>query len=75
MNHKQTAKEVLELVGGEKNVKQVTHCMTRLRFNLYDEGKADKEKLQSTDGVMGVNQSGGNIMSLLAMMFQMSIKR
>lgn len=59
MNHKQTAKEVLELVGGEKNVKQVTHCMTRLRFNLYDEGKADKEKLQSTDGVMGVNQSGG----------------
>lgn len=59
MNHKQTAKEVLELVGGEKNVKQVTHCMTRLRFNLYDESKADKEKLQSTDGVMGVNQSGG----------------
>ncbi|MGE6630544.1 beta-glucoside-specific PTS transporter subunit IIABC [Bacillus sp. NPDC077027] len=59
MNHKQTAKEVLELVGGEKNVKQVTHCMTRLRFNLYDESKADKAKLQSTDGVMGVNQSGG----------------
>lgn len=59
MNHKQTAKEVLELVGGEKNVKHVTHCMTRLRFNLYDESKADKEKLQSTDGVMGVNQSGG----------------
>ncbi|MFS0653893.1 beta-glucoside-specific PTS transporter subunit IIABC [Bacillus sp. 179-C3.3 HS] len=59
MNHKQTAKEVLELVGGEKNVKQVTHCMTRLRFNLYDESKANKEQLQSTDGVMGVNQSGG----------------
>lgn len=59
MNYKQTAKEVLELVGGEKNVKHVTHCMTRLRFNLYDESKADKEKLQSTDGVMGVNQSGG----------------
>ncbi|BBP93286.1 hypothetical protein BsIDN1_69040 [Bacillus safensis] len=66
---------MLELVGGEKNVKQVTHCMTRLRFNLYDESKADKEKLQSTDGVMGVNQSGGQYHVISAMMSQMSIKR
>ena len=33
-NYKQTASDVLRLVGGEKNVVQVEHCSTRLRFTL-----------------------------------------
>lgn len=35
------AKQIVEAVGGEDNVKTLTHCMTRLRFTLKNEGKAD----------------------------------
>ena len=42
------AKTVVELVGGEENVISLAHCMTRLRFKLKDESKANTEKLNST---------------------------
>lgn len=57
-NYKQTAADVLRLVGGEKNVAQVEHCSTRLRFTLADPGKANKDALKKTPGVMGVIASG-----------------
>ena len=53
-NYKQTASDVLRLVGGEKNVVQVEHCSTRLRFTLADTSKADVAALKKTAGVMGV---------------------
>ncbi|KYD03816.1 PTS system, beta-glucoside-specific IIB component [Bacillus atrophaeus] len=34
------------------------HCMTRLRFNLHDNAKADRSRLEQMDGVMGTNNSG-----------------
>ncbi len=34
------------------------HCMTRLRFNLHDNAKADQGRLEQMDGVMGTNISG-----------------
>lgn len=34
------AKELLELVGGKKNIAAVSHCMTRMRFVLNDQSKA-----------------------------------
>ncbi len=34
MNQQKLAKDILSLVGGEENVGSVTHCYTRLRFNL-----------------------------------------
>ena len=45
-NYKQTASDVLRLVGGEKNVVQVEHCSTRLRFTLADTSKADAAALK-----------------------------
>ena len=57
-NYKQTASDVLRLVGGEKNVVQVEHCSTRLRFTLADTSKADVAALKKTAGVMGVISSG-----------------
>lgn len=57
-NYKQTAADVLRLVGGEKNVSQLEHCSTRLRFSLTDSGKADVDALKKAPGVMGVITGG-----------------
>lgn len=57
-NYKQTASDVLRLVGGEKNVSHLEHCSTRLRFSLADPSKADAAALKKTPGVMGVIASG-----------------
>ncbi len=59
MNYTELGQEILSLVGGRDNVSGLTHCATRLRFNLRDEGKAQTEKLKETPGVLGVVQSGG----------------
>ncbi|PEJ59596.1 PTS beta-glucoside transporter subunit EIIBCA [Bacillus sp. AFS002410] len=60
MDYKKTASEIIELVGGEKNISNLIHCITRLRFNLNDESIAEKNKakLEAVNGVMGVNKSG-----------------
>lgn len=59
MNYSDLAKEILENIGGEENVQNLTHCATRLRFNLKDDKKAKTEEIKNTAGVMGVTQSGG----------------
>lgn len=58
MDYNKTAKEILEHVGGDENVQHVIHCMTRLRFNLHDNSKIDRKKIEKIDGVMGTNISG-----------------
>lgn len=59
MSHEKLAKEIVQLVGGEKNVVSLVHCATRLRFTLKDNAKADKAKLEKTDGIITVKESGG----------------
>ena len=59
MDYKQLAQTILQKVGGKTNVAGLTHCATRLRFNLHDEKKADTDGLKKTKGVMGVVASGG----------------
>lgn len=59
MDYQKVAEDVVRLVGGAENVKGVTHCVTRLRFTLADEAKADTEALKATAGVMGVVSQGG----------------
>ncbi|SDB83295.1 PTS system beta-glucoside-specific IIA component, Glc family /PTS system beta-glucoside-specific IIB component, Glc family /PTS system beta-glucoside-specific IIC component, Glc family [Pelagirhabdus alkalitolerans] len=59
MAHEQLAKDILENVGGKDNVKSVVHCITRLRFKLKDEDKANTETLKNMDGVVTVMKSGG----------------
>ncbi|MBQ9062746.1 MAG: PTS glucose transporter subunit IIA [Eubacterium sp.] len=50
---------IIQNVGGKNNITAITHCVTRLRFTLKDESKANTEILKSTDGVVTVMQSGG----------------
>lgn len=59
MNYQELGSRILELVGGKENVSGLTHCATRLRFNLKDESKAQTDTLKKTTGVLGVAQSGG----------------
>ncbi len=58
-NNKEIAENVLEEIGGRDNVIQVTHCMTRLRFNLKDQGIPDDEQVKKIPGVLGVARAGG----------------
>ena len=53
------AKEIVRNVGGKENVSSLTHCITRLRFKLEDESKANDEVLKNMDGIVTVMKSGG----------------
>lgn len=55
----QTAAGVLRAIGGTDNVVSLTHCATRLRFQLKDRDKADKEAVEGTRGVITVVEAGG----------------
>ncbi len=54
-----TADEVLRAVGGAQNVRSVTHCATRLRFQIVDRAKVDKQAVEAAPGVITVVESGG----------------
>ena len=53
------AKDIVRNVGGKENVSSLTHCITRLRFKLKDESKANDEVLKDMEGVVTVMKSGG----------------
>lgn len=53
------AKEIVRNVGGKENVSSLTHCITRLRFKLKEEGLAKDEVIKNMDGVVTVMKSGG----------------
>lgn len=57
--YEQLAKNIVREVGGKENVNSLTNCITRLRFKLKDESKANTEVLKNMDGVVTVMQSGG----------------
>ena len=59
MNFKETAPKIIEYLGGKENIKTHTHCMTRLRFVLNDDAKADEEALKALKGVKGIVKQGG----------------
>lgn len=53
------AKDIIKNVGGKENVVSLAHCVTRLRFQLKDESKANTEVLKNMDGVVTVMISNG----------------
>lgn len=59
MNFENLAKSILEKIGGKENVSNLTHCATRLRFNLKDKSKANTSAIKNINGVMGVVDKGG----------------
>lgn len=59
------AKKLIELVGGKENISDVLHCMTRLRFRLKDESKADIETIKTVSGVLGIQQNIGELQVII----------
>lgn len=59
MTNKQLAEEILQKVGGKKNINSYSHCSTRLRLDLKDKNSLDKAALEKTDGVLQVMEVAG----------------
>ncbi|MET3557039.1 PTS system beta-glucosides-specific IIC component [Streptococcus rupicaprae] len=53
------AQDIVAHVGGKENITDLKHCVTRLRFYLKDESKADTDYLKARDGVVTVVKAGG----------------
>lgn len=51
--------KILTLIGGSSNIKSLTHCATRLRFDLINQDKMDSKEIESLNGVLGVVNKGG----------------
>lgn len=54
------AADILAGIGGADNIASMTHCATRLRFELHDASLADKDRLEANPKVMGAVPQGGS---------------
>ena len=59
MKNQDLAKAILDHIGKEENIKNLTHCVTRLRFTLKDRKKADVKYIEQLEGVLGVQEQNG----------------
>lgn len=59
------ASDIVEAVGGKDNIFNVTHCMTRLRFNLKDESIPNEEQINKITGVVGILKAGGQFQIII----------
>lgn len=58
-------KLLLEYIGGKDNIKAVTHCVTRMRFVLIDEKKADVKKIESLKSAKGTFTQAGQFQVII----------
>ncbi|ROP56355.1 PTS system beta-glucoside-specific IIA component (Glc family) /PTS system beta-glucoside-specific IIB component (Glc family) /PTS system beta-glucoside-specific IIC component (Glc family) /PTS system IIA component (Glc family) /PTS system IIB component (Glc family) /PTS system IIC component (Glc family) [Enterobacter sp. BIGb0383] len=61
MNTKRLAEQILQSVGGEKNVASLVHCATRLRFKIVDLQQVKLAELEALDGVITVVRAAGQL--------------
>ena len=59
MKYEKLAKEIIQSVGGKENIVALQHCMTRLRFTLKDESRADDARIEGIDGVLSLIKKAG----------------
>lgn len=53
----ETAKGIIENLGGKENISSVSHCATRLRVYVNDESKINKESLLKVPGVIAMDKA------------------
>ncbi|MFN3923987.1 MAG: beta-glucoside-specific PTS transporter subunit IIABC [Pseudarthrobacter sp.] len=59
VDYRSLAGDILQGVGGERNIASATHCATRLRLKLRDDSKADQAAIEKLPGVITVMKAGG----------------
>ena len=57
--YQELADQIIDLVGGKDNVQFFTHCVTRLRFNVKDQSKVNKDAVSKLPGVLGCQWQNG----------------
>ena len=65
MDYRKTAQDILDHVGGSKNIASAAHCATRLRLVIADNKKVSKEALENVDRVKGVFEASGQLQIIL----------
>ena len=65
MDYRQIAGDILANVGGADNVRDVSHCFTRLRLVLADAAKGDKDAVEKIEGVLQVVVANGQFQVVL----------
>lgn len=65
MSMQETASRILQEVGGEENVDNLTHCLTRLRFTLKSTENVDEGRVKAIPGVLGVVNQGGQFQVII----------
>ncbi|EPL6453646.1 beta-glucoside-specific PTS transporter subunit IIABC [Providencia rettgeri] len=65
MESKQVAEQIIALIGGQKNISQHWHCITRLRFNLHNNELVNVDELRNIPWVLGVNFQGNQLQVIL----------
>lgn len=59
MDYNKIGRDIIKGVGGKENINNLTHCFTRLRFELKDKDKADSDLLNQVEAVISTVYSGG----------------
>lgn len=65
MDPRRTAQEIVDAVGGKGNIKDVSHCFTRLRLVLRDDARADQDRVNHIEGVIQAVVAGGQFQIVL----------
>ena len=65
MDYRKTAQEILDKVGGSKNIVSAAHCATRLRLVIADNSRTDKTAIENVEGVKGVFEASGQLQIIL----------
>lgn len=58
-DYSKLASSIVEAVGGSENITALTHCVTRLRFNVKDKSKIKAEEIKNMDGVINALDNAG----------------
>ncbi len=59
LSYDELATFIIKNVGGKDNINNLIHCITRLRFYLKDESKANDDILKNQRGILDVMHAGG----------------
>lgn len=64
-NYDDFISSTLSLIGGRENVVYLTHCVTRLRFNVKDRTLVKEEEIRTKEGVLGLQWQGEQLQIII----------